>query len=149
MSEVRSALWKANTDKQELIMEITTIGKWKTTGEPHALSDRELEAALYAVNDLTVKEIAREMHIECGTVKARLDNARFKLGMQKSLHGLCAEIIRRGIIAPLSASLSVLLCVALVGVATTENRTAAPAQRPVISRTVRSTRNEVIYAMPA
>ena len=127
-------------------MEITTIGKWKTTGEPHALSDRELEAALYAVNDLTVKEIAREMHIECGTVKARLDNARFKLGMQKSLHGLCAEIIRRGIIAPLSASLSVLLCVAMIGNATPEARVTAPAQRPSIARTLSTQRNEVSYA---
>lgn len=123
-------------------MDTLTIGKWQVTGEPHALSDRELEATLYAANDLTVKEIAREMNIEAGTVKARLDNARFKLGMQKSLHGLCAEIIRRGIIAPLS----VLACMALMGSPAPETQTTAPAQRLSIARAVRVANNEVSYA---
>lgn len=127
-------------------MEKLIIGHWATTEASHSLSPRELEATLYAVNDLSVKEIAREMHIEAGTVKARLDNARWKLGFQKTLRGLVTEVIRRGIITPLS----VLLCVVMVGGTTTEIRTTAPSQRPAISRAVRSTRNEVSYAaMPA
>lgn len=123
-------------------MDRITIGNWTTTDARHSLSPRELEATLYAVNDLSVKEIAREMHIEAGTVKARLDNARWKLGFQKTLRGLATEVIRRGIVTPLS----VLLCVVMVGGTTTEIRTTAPSQRPAISRTVRSTRNEVSYA---
>lgn len=127
-------------------METLIVGHWTTTDAQHSLSPRELEATLYAVNDMSVKEIAREMHIEAGTVQRRLDNARWKLGFQKTLRGLCMEVIRRGIVAPLS----VLLCVALVGGATPETRTTAPSQRPAISRTVRSLRNEVSYAaMPA
>lgn len=115
-------------------MERITIGNWTTTDAEHPLTPRELEATLYAVNDLSVKEIAREMHIEAGTVKARLDNARWKLGFQKTLRGLATEAIRRGIIAPLS----VLMCVVMVGSTTIETRTTAPAQRPSISRAVRS-----------
>lgn len=118
-------------------MDRITIGNWTTTDARHSLSPRELEATLYAVNDLSVKEIAREMHIEAGTVKARLDNARWKLGFQKTLRGLATEVIRRGIVTPLS----VLLCVVMVGGTTTEIRTAAPSQRPSISRTVRSARS--------
>ncbi len=121
------------------------VGNWKSTDKTDRLSPRELEAMLYAANDLSIKEIAREMHIEAGTVKARLDNARWKLGFQKTLRGLATEVIRRGIVTPLS----VLLCVVMVGGTTTEIRTTAPSQRPAISRTVRSTRNEVVYGMPA
>jgi len=119
-------------------MDTLQIGNWISTDKEHTLSQRELEAAMHIANDLTVKEIAREMHIEAGTVKARLDNARFKLGMQRSLHGLCAEIIRRGIIAPLSIA----LCIALIGAPPTESRTATPARaRPTSVRTVRAGRN--------
>lgn len=118
-------------------MERMTIGNWTTTDAEHPLTPRELEATLYAVNDLSVKEIAREMHIEAGTVKARLDNARWKLGFQKTLRGLATEAIRRGIIAPLS----VLMCVVMVGSTTIETRATAPAQRPSISRAVRSVRH--------
>lgn len=127
-------------------METLKVGNWTTTDAEHSLSPRELEATMYALADLSVKQIAREMHIEAGTVQRRLDKARWKLGFQRTMRGLCMEVIRRGIVAPLS----VLLCVAMVGGATTEIRTTAPNQRPAISRTVRSARNEVSYAaMPA
>lgn len=85
------------------------IGNWKATENHERLSPRELEAMLYAANDLTIKEIARKMQIEPTTVKARLDNARFKLGMQKTLRGLCMEAFKRGIIVPLSLTLAIAL----------------------------------------
>ena len=69
-------------------MDRITIGNWTTTDARHSLSPRELEATLYAVNDLSVKEIAREMHIEAGTVKERMDNARWKIGFQKTFRGI-------------------------------------------------------------
>lgn len=85
------------------------IGKWKA-GHEKALATRELEATLLAANDLTIKEIAREMGIEQSTVKNRLGNARFKLGMQKTMRGLLMEAVRRGVIVPLSIA----LCAALI-----------------------------------
>lgn len=88
------------------------IGNWKATENHERLSPRELEAMLYAANDLTIKEIARKMQIEPTTVKARLDNARFKLGMQKTLRGLCMEAFKRGIIVPLSLTLAITLSTA-------------------------------------
>lgn len=88
------------------------VGNWKSTDKTDRLSPRELEAMLYAANDLTIKEIARKMQIEPTTVKARLDNARFKLGMQKTLRGLCMEAFKRGIIVPLSLTLAISLSAA-------------------------------------
>ncbi len=88
------------------------VGNWKSTDKTDRLSPRELEAMLYAANDLSIKEIAREMNIEPTTVKARLDNARFKLGMQKTLRGLCMEAFKRGIIVPLSLTLAITLAAA-------------------------------------
>lgn len=85
------------------------VGNWKSTDKTDRLSPRELEAMLYAANDLSIKEIAREMNIEPTTVRARLDNARFKLGMQKTLRGLCMEAFKRGIIAPLSLTMAIAL----------------------------------------
>lgn len=87
------------------------VGNWKSTDKTDRLSPRELEAMLYAANDLSIKEIAREMNIEPTTVRARLDNARFKLGMQKTLRGLCMEAFRRGIITPLSLTMAIALSV--------------------------------------
>jgi len=37
--------------------------------------------------------------------RQRLDDARFKLGMQKTVRGLCLEAFKRGIIAPLALAL--------------------------------------------
>lgn len=87
------------------------IGNWKSTDKTDRLSPRELEAMLYAANDLSIKEIAREMNIEPTTVRARLDNARFKLGMQKTLRGLCMAAFKRGIITPLSLTMAIALSV--------------------------------------
>lgn len=87
------------------------VGNWKSTDKTDRLSPRELEAMLYAANDLSIKEIAREMNIEPTTVRARLDNARFKLGMQKTLRGLCMEAFKRGIITPLSLTMAIALSV--------------------------------------
>ncbi len=41
------------------------------------------------------------------TVKQQLDDARFKLGNQRTTRGLCLEAMRRGIIAPLVLALLV------------------------------------------
>ena len=76
------------------------FGLWQA-GDRQGLSPRELEAVLLAANDLSVKEIAREMGISPNTAQGQLNNARFKLGMQKTMRGLCMEAIRRGVIVPL------------------------------------------------
>jgi DNA-binding CsgD family transcriptional regulator len=70
------------------------------------LPRRQLEALLFACADLTVKQIARRMGIGHQSVQQRLDDARFKLGMQRSVRGLCLEALRRGIVGPLV----ILLC---------------------------------------
>ena len=114
------------------------FGLWQS-GDKKELSSRELEATLLAANDMSVKEIAREMGISPGTAQGRLNNARFKLGMQKTLRGLCMEAIRRGVIIPLS----VLMCVMLAaGSMHADNRT----QLQRSARVVRTVRQENIYA---
>lgn len=70
------------------------------------LPRRQLEALLFACADMTVKQIARRMGIGHQSVQQRLDDARFKLGMQRSVRGLCLEALRRGIVGPLV----ILLC---------------------------------------
>lgn len=70
------------------------------------LPPRQLEALLYACADMTVKQIARRMGIGPQSVQQRLDDARFKLGMQRSIRGLCLEALRRGIVGPMV----ILLC---------------------------------------
>lgn len=69
------------------------------------LPRRQLEALIYACSDLTVKQIARKMGIGPASAQQRLDDARFKLGMQRSVRGLCLEALRRGIVAPLAVAL--------------------------------------------
>ncbi|WP_447590102.1 helix-turn-helix transcriptional regulator [Aquipseudomonas campi] len=66
------------------------------------LPRRQLEALIYACSDMTVKQIARRMGIGPASAQQRLDDARFKLGMQRSVRGLCLEALRRGIVAPLA-----------------------------------------------
>lgn len=80
-------------------MEMTIIaGGWKGfLGQ--GLAPRELEATCYAASDLTEKEIAKIMGISKGTVAKRLDDARFKFGV-KSIKGLLAELLKRGVIQP-------------------------------------------------
>lgn len=87
------------------------------------LAPRQLMATMYASKDMTAKEIARRMDCSPSTIKKQLDTARFKLGMQRSIRGLCLEAMRRGIIAPLI----VLICVSM-GFGSLTDR---PSQRPV------------------
>lgn len=69
------------------------------------LAPRQLLATMLAAADLQVKEIARRMNCEPSTAEKTLDRARFKLGMQRSIRGLCIEAMRRGIITPLALAL--------------------------------------------
>lgn len=71
------------------------------------LAPRQLMATIYAAKDMTAKEIARRMDCSPSTIKKQLDTARFKLGMQRTIRGLCLEAMRRGIIAPLIVALLV------------------------------------------
>lgn len=73
------------------------------------LPRRQLEALIYACSDMTVKQIARRMGIGPASAQQRLDDARFKLGMQRSVRGLCLEAMRRGIVAPLALALVAIL----------------------------------------
>ena len=85
-------------------METITAGSWQ--GRLNSgLAPRQLEATLWSAADLTAKEIARRMGCSHYTVKQQLDDARFKLGMQRTIRGLCLEAMRRGIIAPLMVAL--------------------------------------------
>jgi len=68
------------------------------------LAPRQLMATIYAAKDMTAKEIARRMDCSPSTIKKQLDTARFKLGMQRTIRGLCLEAMRRGIIAPARCS---------------------------------------------
>lgn len=102
----------------------------------HGLAPQELRATLYAITK-TCKETARELGISPGTVQDRLDNARYKLGMQRTVRGLIAESVKRGIISPLV----LLLCLATV-IGSVER----PNQRPVRTAkvsVVRAYRQEV------
>ncbi len=65
------------------------------------LAPRQLMATIYAAKDMTAKEIARRMDCSPSTIKKQLDTARFKLGMQRTIRGLCLEAMKRGIISPL------------------------------------------------
>lgn len=86
------------------------------------LAPRQLLATMLAAADLQVKEIARRMNCEPSTAEKTLDRARFKLGMQRSIRGLCLEAMKRGIISPLV----LMLCLATV-IGSIER----PQQRPV------------------
>ena len=80
-------------------MEATIInGSWK--GHlGRGLAPRELQFLLWIAQGFTSKEIAREAGIEAGTVKKRLTNAMFKLGVTKRT-ALVAEAMKRQIITP-------------------------------------------------
>jgi len=64
-------------------------------------------------------------------VRQRLDEARFKLGMQRTTRGLCLEAVRRGIIAPLAIAL-------LLG--TGHLQQAPTVRRPTVPRTYQQAR---------
>lgn len=85
-------------------MDTIQIDGWQgRLGE--GLAPRQLLAVLWAATDKTAKEIARLMDCSHYTVKQQLDDARFKLGNQRTTRGLCLEAMRRGIIAPLMVAL--------------------------------------------
>ncbi|NWD74819.1 helix-turn-helix transcriptional regulator [Pseudomonas gingeri] len=87
-------------------MEATiTNGEWK--GHlGRGLAPRELQFLLWIAQGFTSKEIAREAGIEAGTVKKRLTNAMFKLGVTRRT-ALVAEAMKRQIITP--------MCIVLAG----------------------------------
>ena len=89
-------------------MEATIInGSWK--GHlGRGLAPRELEFLLWISQGFTSKEIAREAVIEAGTVKKRLTNAMFKLGVTKRT-ALVAEAMKRQIITPVCFVLAALI----------------------------------------
>ena len=76
------------------------IGGWQGSLDAE-LPRGQLEAVLHAANDLTVKQIARNIGINPDSVQGRLDRAKDKLGFVRSLRGLVLEAMKRGIIAPL------------------------------------------------
>lgn len=102
-----------------------------------ALTTQQLITLLYMANEYSAKQAAQQMAISHRTVEKHINIAKEKLGGKRSVLGVCIEAFKRGIIAPLS----VLLCIALAGGVATETRTTTPAQRPSISRTVRSVRH--------
>ncbi|MBS7843886.1 helix-turn-helix transcriptional regulator [Pseudomonas fluorescens] len=73
-----------------------TAGNWKGSLKM-GLAPRELEATLWAADDLTVKEIGRVMGISPSTAEKRLESARLKLGV-KTMRGLVMEAFKRGLI---------------------------------------------------
>lgn len=95
-----------NTEFRENDMDTIQIEGWEgRLGQ--GLAPRQLQATIYAALDMTAKEIARRMGCSHYTVKQQLDDARFKLGNQRTTRGLCLEAMRRGIIAPLVLALLV------------------------------------------
>lgn len=109
-----------NTDLRENEMDTIQIEGWEGR-LGRGLAPRQLQATIYAALDMTAKEIARRMDCSHYTVKQQLDDARFKLGNQRTTRGLCLEAMRRGIIAPLVLAL-------LVGGGHTQNM--RPVRRP-------------------
>ncbi len=91
-------------------MEATIInGSWKG----HigcGLALRELQFLLWIAQGFTSKEIAKEAGIEAGTVKTRLTNAIFKLGVTRRT-ALVAEAMKRQIITPACFVLAALVAI--------------------------------------
>ncbi|NWA32718.1 helix-turn-helix transcriptional regulator [Pseudomonas sp. C6002] len=72
------------------------------------LAPRELQFLLWIAQGFSSKEIALEAGIEAGTVKKRLTNAMFKLGVTKRT-ALLAEAMKRQIITPVCIVLAALI----------------------------------------
>ncbi len=88
-------------------METIVNGGWK--GHlGRGLAPRELQFLLWIAQGFTSKEIAREAGIEAGTVKKRLTNAMFKLGVTRRT-ALVAEAMKRQIITPMCFVLAALI----------------------------------------
>ena len=108
------------------------IGCWKgARGEK--LSPRELEAVLHCANNLTVKQVAKQMNISPDSVTKRLMSAKFKIGVS-SIRALVLEAFKRQLISPLLIA----LCAILVGQSATSdnplNRIRRPGERRIESR---------------
>lgn len=69
------------------------------------ITTKQAEVLALSANDRTTKEAARELGISPRSVQQRLDDARFKLGMQRSVRALVVEAMKRGILAPLAFAL--------------------------------------------
>ena len=80
-------------------MSTITRGNWQGFTD-HGLSDRELEFTLDVANGMTDKEIARQVGLAADSVKKRISNAMYKLGVNRRA-ALIAEAMRKAIIAPL------------------------------------------------
>lgn len=72
----------------------------------HGLSRRELEFTISVAAGMTDKQIAREAGLSPDSVRKRLTSAMFKLGAHRRAQ-LVAEAMRRAIISPLVALLTV------------------------------------------
>lgn len=107
-----------------------TIEGWQGRRDK-GLPERQLQALMYAAQDKTMKQIARHMGISEDAVSKRLTEARFKLGMQRSVRGLVVEALRRGIIAPL-------MVVLLLGSGHLQQ--APTVRRPTVPRTYQQAR---------
>ena len=79
-------------------------GNWKGTAS-NRITGRELEFILCVADGMTDKEIAREVGLAPDSVKKRVANAMYKLGVNRRA-ALIAEAMRKAIIAPLV----ILLC---------------------------------------
>lgn len=73
---------------------------WRVTLQ--GITPKQAEVLALSANDRTTKEAARELGISPRSVQQRLDDARFKLGMQRSVRALVVEAMKRGILAPLA-----------------------------------------------
>ncbi|KPA87039.1 response regulator containing a CheY-like receiver domain and an HTH DNA-binding domain [Pseudomonas asplenii] len=90
-------------------MDTITNGTWK--GHlGRGLAPRELQFLLWIAQGFTSKEIAKEAGIEAGTVKKRLTNAMFKLGVTRRT-ALVAEAMKRQIITPACFILAALIAI--------------------------------------
>ena len=101
------------------------------------LAPRELEATLYCAEELTAKEAARKMGCSHYTVSQLLENARFKLGMQRTCRGLLLEAMKRGIIAPLAIA----LCIAG---AFTDRPNYRPVRQAPVARLIAAPRTQMV-----
>lgn len=81
---------------------LLVIGNWKGVNGMN-LAPRELEAVLHCANDRTIKEAAKEMKISPESVKKRLLNAKYKLGVN-SLRAAVLQAFQLGIIAMANAT---------------------------------------------
>ena len=108
-------------------MENTLIyGGWKGRLDA-GLPRGQVEAIVMAASDMTSKEIARKLGLSPVSVGKRLERAKFTLGMQRSVRGLCLEAMKRGIISPLVMA----LCAMLV---TQTSQPVNPVRRPPVER---------------